>query len=241
MKKSLANSKRLLISPDQYNQLIFIDKNRCIKKAHVKTMTESVLKHGCLRLVVVVWDEILEKYIVVDGQHLTRALQGLNRNIECHVVDCDDDKHLTQLMIDLNNVSKSWTYNDYIHGWAESGNKSYKILANELKKSNLQLSIVLMAYTQKRRCIATKMMKEGTFEITDKTYGDKLISQIKDCNNYVPNSRAVNEALINLMVSVEVYDHKKMLKNLKSEMKHVILDKNETKLYNQLVLIYKGL
>ncbi len=240
IKKSFANSNRIVITQDNYSQLFFTHKNRVVKKPHVKLMQESVLRHGCLRLVVVVWDDVLEKYIVVDGQHLTRALMALNRPIECHVVDCETEQDLTQLMIDLNNISKSWKPMDYVHGWAETGNKDYQFLRSVLVKNTLQLSVVLMAYSQKRRMITTKDMREGTYKITDKEYGTKLISQIRDCNNHVPSTRAMNEALVQLMISIENYDHKRMIKNLRVAVKTIIFDKSETKMYNQLVDIYKA-
>jgi hypothetical protein len=240
-KTILGQSDRVIITPDKYNQLSFIQKNRGIKSAHVKIMKESVLRNGVLRLVIVVWSEDQQKYLIVDGQHLTRALQNLNRNIECTVVDVEDENHLTQLMIDLNNVSKSWNANDYIHGWAESGNKHYKTLRFELSKSDLQLSVVLMAYTQKRRCVATKMMKEGSFEIVDKKEGDKLISQIKDCNNFVASTRAMNEALVQIMITIGNYNHAQMIKNLEQAVKFgVQFSKKEGEMFNQLVHIYKN-
>ncbi|TXG82770.1 MAG: hypothetical protein E6R13_04510 [Spirochaetes bacterium] len=240
VKKSFANSSRIVITQDNYSQLFFTHKNRVVKKQHVKLMQESVLRHGCLRLVVVVWDDVLEKYIVVDGQHLSRALMALNRPIECHVVDCETDEDLTQLMIDLNNISKSWKPMDYVHGWAETGNKDYIFLRNVLLKNTLQLSVVLMAYSQKRRMITTKDMREGTFKIVDKEYGTKLLSNIRDCNNYVPSSRAMNEALVQLMITIENYDHKVMIKKLKVAVKHVVFEVSEPKMFNQLVDIYKN-
>jgi hypothetical protein len=241
VKKSLSNSNRIVITQDNYSQLFFTHKNRIIKKPHVKLMQESVLRHGCLRLVVVVWDDVIEKYIVVDGQHLTRALMALNRPIECHVVDCESNEDLTQLMIDLNNISKSWKPMDYIHGWAETGNKDYQFLRSVIVKNNLQLSVILMAYSQKRRMVTTKDMREGTFQIVDKNYGTKLLSNIRDCNNYVPSSRAMNEALVQLMISIENYDHKVMIENLKSAVNHVVFEISEPKMFNQLVNIYKGI
>ena len=165
---------------------------------------------------------------------------ALNRPIECHVVDCETDEDLTQLMIDLNNISKSWKPMDYVHGWAETGNKDYIFLRNVLLKNTLQLSVVLMAYSQKRRMITTKDMREGTFKIVDKEYGTKLLSNIRDCNNYVPSSRAMNEALVQLMITIENYDHKVMIKKLKVAVKHVVFEVSEPKMFNQLVDIYKN-
>jgi hypothetical protein len=240
MSKGLKNLNRVILTSKDYSLLHFSIKNRPIKKQHVAKMQESVKKHGCLRLVIVVWDDKLEKYVVVDGQHLSHALMGLNRVIECQVVKCKNDAELTQLMIDLNNTSKSWLPNDYIHNWAESGKEDYSYIRNVIAKNIMQLTVILMAYSQKKRLVATKEMKDGTLNIVNKRYGDKLITQIRDCNNFLPSTRAVNEALIQLMLNVEKYDHKKMLKHLKSSVKHTKLETNETKLYNQLLEIYNN-
>ena len=97
-----------------------------------------------------------------------------------------------------------------------------------------------MAYSQKRRMITTKDMREGTYQIVDKEYGTKLLSNIRDCNNYVPSTRAMNEALVQLMISIENYDHKVMIKKLKVAVKHVVFEASEPKMFNQLVNIYKG-
>jgi hypothetical protein len=240
MTKKFKTLNRVIITKNDYSLLHFSTKNRKIKKHHVSKMQESVKKHGCLRLVIVVWDEKIEKYIIVDGQHLSVALMGLNREIECQVVDCNSDAELTQLMIDLNNTSQSWMPSDYIHNWAESGKKDYCYIREVIEKNITQLTVILMAYSQKRRNIATKEMKAGTFKIINKKYGNQLISQIKDCNNFLSSSRVVNEALIQLMLNQENYNHQKMLVNLKNSIRFVSFETSENKLYCQLVEIYQS-
>ena len=237
-KKNVEKTTQLVITKDQYDSLEFIKANRPVKKAHVKRMIESILRHGVLRDVNVVWSDVKKKYLVADGQHLTKALIFLNRDIDCKITRCDNDADLTQLMIDLNNVSKSWQATDYIHGWSESGKKSYQLLQDIMKNTDIQLTVVLMAYTGLSRIAATKLMRSGNFNITNKKVGDKKINQLKECHTYLPNTRAINQALIGLINSVGEYNHKQMLDNLKHGLKFIQLSTNEGELYNQLVTLY---
>lgn len=239
MKKSFSNLSRIFISAKHYDQLLFVEQNRNIKPKHVKRMKESVLKHGVLRLVIVVFDDLTGKYVIVDGQHLAKSLMELGREIECQIVDLENETHLTQLMIDLNNISESWKLFDYVHGWAMSGKRDYKILKQSILNSGLQETVVLMAYARKSRGLATKELKQGTFKITDKKYGDTIINYVKECNNYLPSCRAVNQALVELIVSVGDYNHKQMIKALKND-KTFVLSNTESNIYNQLVNIYKS-
>lgn len=237
-KVKIVEAKRIVIT--DYNQIDFCLQNRPTNPNHVKRMTKSVLKHGVLRDIIIVWNMLLQKYLVADGQHLKLALQGLNRPLECRVVECENDSDLTQLMIDLNNTSKSWKLPDYIHGWAQSGNRDYQLIQKEAETSGIQISVFIMAYTLKRRTIATNMVKEGSFKIGDKKLGDKLIHNLKDYQNYLPNKREYNESLMQLMISYSEYNHKQMMKNLKIAMKYVSFTTKESEIYAQLEKIYKG-
>lgn len=231
-----------IIKPNQYDLLMMYPKNRPINSVHVMKMKLSVQKHNILRNVIVVWDEKKKKYYIVDGQHLFTAIMELNLEIRCHAIPCDDENQITQLMIDLNNTSKSWKMMDFINGWAESGNKAYRTLRNaaNVTYADVQSSVIIQAYTQKNRQTATKMVKEGTFQIVDKTKGDEFIDCISECSELVPNTRQMNEALIKLMIKTKSYDHKHMVRRLKSVGKFSIFSTNESELYKQLVKIYNS-
>ena len=236
----LNNYTRIVITPKDYHLLNFVKGNRPVKQDHVNRMVESVKQNGVTRDVVLV-NSIFEKgYDIADGQHLTKALMALGRDIECRVMKCKDEAARVRLMIDLNNTCKSWKANDYIHSWAESGIADYKILRKAMEFSTIQLSVFLMAYTQKRRGIATAMMKKGTFEIADKQYGDTIIRNVMDCHNFVDNTRAINECLVNLMVSVGGYNHKRMLKNLKLSKQFLHFSPNEGEMFKQMVKVYEA-
>jgi len=225
------------ITTQMYDKLAVLDRNRPIVIPHVQSMKESVLRHGVLRQVIVVFNKAKGKFLIVDGQHLSVALQDLGYDIECRVVDCETEEEITQLMIDLNNTSKSWKLEDFIHGWAASGLKSYKHLKTAIAMSDIQMSVIIQAYTQKTRGVATKLVKTGNFEIVNKLRGDELIDYISDCMTIVPSTRAMGEALIKLMLSIEQYNHKRMLKNCKAA-KSIAFSHKEGELFQQLVEIY---
>lgn len=241
VEKSLTSSNRIFIDNQNYDKLVLVNKNRPINPMQLQKLKASVMRNGVLRMVIVVKDEKTGNYIVVDGQHLTKVLQSLNYKIECQVVDCFDENHLTQVMIDLNNVSKSWNAKDYVHAWAESGLKDYKILRNELATTSLQLSVLLIAYSQKLRPTSTLLMKQGKFEIVDKKLGDKYLNNVLACNKIVEGCRPMNESLIRVMLENENYNQSQMIANLKYAKKNnFVFSKSEGKLLKQIRGIYNG-
>lgn len=217
MKNSILQliDNRVVVTTEQYNTLVRTEKNRMINIAHVKKMQESVVRHGVLRYVIVVFNKALGKYVIVDGQHLSVALQNLNMDIPCILVDCQTEEDLTQLMIDLNNTSKSWKLDDYINGWAASGLDDYKYLKTAIVMSDVQQSVIIQAYTGKIRHAATKMVKNGTFRIVDKVKGDKIIEDVSNLITILPNTRQMSEALVQIIIEMPNFDVKKMLKNSK--------------------------
>jgi len=97
----------------------------------------------------------------------------------------------------------------------------------------------MQAYSQKTRSKVTKMVKEGTFEIVNKLRGEELLGYIRELSYSLPNTRPMNEALIKLMLTVEAYNQKAMVKKIKSAIKDkFIFSTSEGKLYAQLLEIY---
>jgi hypothetical protein len=239
---NLKQTVKLTINPEQYGLLAEMAKNRKVTENGVKQMKESVVRHGILRNVIVVWDEKKNKYFIVDGQHLVRAIKELGWDIPCLVVDCKSDAEITQLMIDLNNISRSWKIEDYIRGWKESGKKDYRILENarSIMYADIQVSVIIQAFTQETRSKATKMVKEGSFVVVDRERGEFYLDSVSDCNSFLPNTRQINEALIKLMLNVEDYNHKTFIKNLKAANKAKVQfsHTSEKQVYDELMRIY---
>jgi hypothetical protein len=243
MKKSLLQfiDNRIIITTEQYDDLARTEKNRVVNIVHVKRMQESVVRHGILRNVIVVFNKHLNKYIIVDGQHLSVALQNLNMDIPCCLVKCETEEQMTQLMIDLNNTSKSWKLEDYINGWAASGNEHYKYLKTAIVMNDVQQSVIIQAYTQKKRLTATKMVKDGRFSIVDKAKGDQMIDNISNLLTILPSTRQMSEALVQIMLDTPDFDVKRMLQKSKKAVKTIAFVHNKEKqLRNQLLEIYNG-
>jgi hypothetical protein len=232
------------ITFEQYGLLAKMPMNRPVTADGVKKMKESVERNGVLRDVIVVWDKKKNRYLIVDGQHLTEALIQMSMPVRCRIVECETEAQITQLMIDLNNISKSWKLENYIHGWKESGLKDYRILENAstVVYPDVQVSVIIQAYTQQNRGKATKMVKDGSFAIVDRNRGDFYIDCVSDCATLLPNTRQMNEALIKLMLGEETYDHKRMVKNIKAALKQRVEFSHTSEKANFLILkrIYDG-
>jgi len=241
-KTSIKKNKKIVIEPSQYGLLTTVAMNRPIKESSVQDLIGSLNRNGQIREVIVVWDAKKSRYIIVDGQHLCEALKKLGEPIECILVECESEAEIVQLMIDTNNISKAWKLEDYIHSWKESGKKDYRILENakDVMYADIQLSVLIQAYAQERRSKATKMVKEGTFKILDREKGEFFIDCVSSCSTMLPNTRQVNEALIKLMLSVEDYNQKRMITNIKSALKRKIdfSHTSEKAIFEKLVEIY---
>lgn len=232
--------KHFTIESSAYDTLYKYKTQRPVNAGHVLVMKDSVIRNGQIRPVMVV--EIKDKLFVIDGQHLLEALIQLDMPVWCQMIECDSDEQITQLIIDLNNTSKSWQLTDYVNSWAMSGLKDYRQLKrdSEITFKDVQITVIMQAYTQKSRAKSTKLVKEGKFEIVNKTRGEELIQNICELNYVVPNTRQMNEALIKLMLNSESYNQQHMYKRLKAVGKTYVFSTKEGQLYKQLLEIYNS-
>lgn len=241
MSASIINeAKRITISQEEYDKLENIKSNRPFSDKIYKKMAESVFRYGCLRDLIVYWDSVKKKYVIIDGQHLFKVLMYFELPIHCKVVQVEKGE-LTKLMTYINNINKGWSLNDYIHSWAENGNHFYKIVQKTLEKYSVQESVILMAYTFTTRAKATKLCKDGTLEITNRDKSEKLLSYLTDTHEFLPNNRVYNEAIMKLIIklsSTDNYDNTRMLRNLNTHAKKTNFSVNESEIYKQLVNIY---
>lgn len=242
-KQSGYPTKEITLTLSECGLLHRIPMNRPVSNAGVNIMRESVIRNGILRRVILTWDAKKSRYYIIDGQHLIEALKQLEYDIPCLVVGVENEAQMVQLMIDLNNISKSWKLDDYINGWRESGNKDYRLLMNakDVMYPDVQLSVIIQAYAQTGRNKATKMVKEGTFKIVNREKSEQIIDSVSNCLGYLPNTRPINESLVKLMLTTEDYNQKRMITNLKDAVKRNVnfVLKGEAETYKLLEKIYK--
>lgn len=104
----------------------FHDVNREVDQLRVKRITESMKKDG-LKLVPII---VTSRYIVVDGQHRLKAAMEAGKGIYYIVDDSipNSTKGIFESARKFNQNMKEWGKKDYIHGFSEQGNESYKTL-----------------------------------------------------------------------------------------------------------------
>lgn len=158
--------------------------NRKIEKSHTKNMTKSILQCGLLRDPVVgdvsSFDK-KRKYVLVDGQHLTKAIINNNFNNKESVL-CKVKKYnnMTEVINDiaiLNNTQKKWNDTNFLIGWYNNGNDNlYWKNYSELYRLNfevfteLPLGVILSIYTNSK-----KNFKLGKLEFFNKKFSDELV------------------------------------------------------------------
>lgn len=212
-----SNEKRIFM-PDEMHLLERTERNREVNDKHVTEMRESVERNGVIREAIIVPNKNKKGYyLIIDGQHLIESLKQLGHAVPCKIVEVESDEKMVDLMIDINNKSKSWSLEDYITSRAKSGNKDYKFILTEMERTGLQTTVVLMAYAQNRsRSAVTKETKIGSYKVANKTSGKMMLERIQDCGKHIGSSRPINQALVSLMLlHEEGYKHTKFLKLIK--------------------------
>jgi hypothetical protein len=238
--QNVGNDQFVVITKKDLKDKVYsLETNRQKSEDNIRKLHASVVEIGNERNPKLFWDEKKGKFCIYDGQHL---LEVLFEKMGEEMVTCKFNPKIkttadaTRAMILLNNTGKKWECMDYVRSHAKSGKIDYQILLPELKR-DLQLTTIIQAYSQESRSVATKMLKSGTFAIKDKEKGDILLDNIAECMKNSHSTRQMGEALIKLMLNVK-YNHKKMIRNLKSVRKNVQFSTKEGELYNQLLAIY---
>lgn len=100
--------------------------NREIDTPRVKRITKSMKMDG-LKLVPII---VTSNYVVVDGQHRLHAAKEAGKGIYFLVDNTipNTTKGIFEAARKFNQNMKEWGKKDYIHGFCEQGNASYKVL-----------------------------------------------------------------------------------------------------------------
>lgn len=191
-------NKQITITPEEYDSLMRLDINREIKIQHVNSMQESVERHGILRNVIIVFIKHLNKYAIVDGQHLSVALQNMGMDIPCTLVNCQNDEEVTQLMIDLNNTSKSWSVTNFLNAYCKNGIYEYQKALKVTKEHKLTISDFEFIYLGNGEH-QHKSFKQGLMKFANEKDSDKLLDAVLKVRSHISNKAVIRRALIKVM------------------------------------------
>ncbi|MHA1989194.1 MAG: hypothetical protein ACW98D_21430 [Promethearchaeota archaeon] len=230
----LPKNKTIKITPKDYKSKLNILPsliNRPITEAHVNLMRESVISHGVLRDVILVYTDIFtgkSRYYIADGQHLTKVLVSLNLTFNAKVIKADSVEDLVTLIANLNNTSKSWTNRDYLNAWCATGKQEYLYLREISRRySRYTIDTLLRAFGSR-----SKAFKDGAMQV-NKKLGEAILQELNLMAAIVP----VNTRLIRNFI--KVYNKHRDVYNSSAFMTSLLENKAEiTKYVSQEVYIY---
>lgn len=157
--------------------------NRDISDMHVLKMQQSVLECGLLRLPVIgdvsAFDR--RKLVIVDGQHLCKALVKLPKDKQLSKVSVivktyQEKKDVISDVAKLNNTQKTWNDENFLEAWYKYGKENeyfsnYSYLYNQYNEifNSLPCGFMVDLYARDKDAF-----KEGELEFKDRELGDYL-------------------------------------------------------------------
>jgi hypothetical protein len=182
-----------------YNLFKFFNFNRPVDKNHVATLVESMRRWGFTSTITVIKTDVIDgqvSFYILDGQHRIKAAQILGIPFRFDIVDIKTKLELAQFIADVNNSAKAWGTNQFLNVWAKMQITEYVKLLDVQNKTNIQITPLVKAYTNKT---AMTDFRKGEMKFVDEANSDKIIEQIVDLNDYLPNKAFCRRAIIDVM------------------------------------------
>lgn len=164
-----------------YEKFKFLDGNRRIRNAHVKSLIKS-MKDKLLDTVILV----NENFELIDGQHRFLALKELGLKIRYQI---KPGYGLPEAQLyNINNFI--WNTKDYAYSYQDRGFKDYDTLIWFQKKYNLPFNIcIAFLGNTKKRQISLKDLKEGKFTLNSVAKATQMADLILKIERYFDGAR----------------------------------------------------
>lgn len=154
--------------------------NREVKKAHTETMYASILRHGVLRDIVVVYIKATGMYALADGQHLTRAMMLYGATFYKFVlIAVETEVEAFELVAILNITQKRFSLADLIQGWSNYKDEYKDILAFR-DAYNISDRVLVCLLTGLSSASAVAAVQRGEFKILNREQAEKKILAVYD-------------------------------------------------------------
>lgn len=193
---------------ENYDIFKISKKNRPIMNSHVKTLAESIKKHGYFYSKPIT---VTPDFIITDGQHRYEACKQLNLPIVYEIDNIDENES----MVILNSTSSNWTLKEFIHHYAERNIKFYVDL-KEFMKTNaiLHQSATIDIYIGDNLSKIPKKIRKGEPMGVNKKLNETLdlVLFFKDKLDFWDSTHFIR-ALINFVLSSEEKYIDKLKKN----------------------------
>ena len=194
-----------------FNLLTF---NRPIDKTHVKTLVESMRLHGFKGVIQVIKTKFIdgvERYYVVDGQHRIAAAKQLGLGVRFELTELNTRQETAEFIAQLNTSAKSWGTANFLAVWSALDVPEYVKLNKIQKDTGFQITPLLEAYLYTSCQVS---YRKGVMKFANESESDKIVSQMTDLNQYLPNKAFCRRAIVRVMRNPK-YNHKKMLGAIK--------------------------
>lgn len=198
--------QEILWSKD-YDDFTFYDCNREIDYKHCeKKIQQSLLQYGWLKSFPMVVDGKLR---IRDGQHRFLVAKQLGIPIPVLIVENFDDEN----MFAINNASKRWTLDDFVHYHMKKGDKNAALLYELSKKYNLSMRFLFeLAHIDRHLANSVKVVFPN---LSEKVLVSKieLINEILDVLRIKKKQERLRASLISFIENPR-YNHQHFLKKL---------------------------
>ena len=197
-----------------YDALHLLEFNRKINKAQVKKLVKTMKKWGFIGVLIVVRTNAIDgvwRYYVVDGQHRLAAARQLNLAVRFTVIELDSKEEINEFIKDMNVTGTNWGGTTFLSSYAGLGRYEYLKIDRVQKETGFQLTPLLEAYLFDSNQNA---YRDGTMKFPNEEQSDRIIAQMVDLNQYLPNKGFCRRAVVKVMRN-EKYNHEKMTQAIK--------------------------
>jgi hypothetical protein len=156
----------MLNKTNNYKQFKFLSHNRKVNTRQVTNLENSIKA-----LDLTMFSPIMVKSnYIIDGQHRFNACKNLNLPIYYIELGTLLEKDIITAISLLNNNSKNWSAEDFLHLYCQLGKKDYqevKEFMNDYMVNSLSVAIFFLSGFDQYKSATNKKFKDGKFEIKD--------------------------------------------------------------------------
>lgn len=154
----------MLKTTKKYDQFKTLPHNRKVNTRQVTNLENSIRA-----LDLTMFSPIMVKNnYIIDGQHRFNACRNLNMPIHYIELDSLPEKDIITAISLLNNNSKNWSAEDFLHLYCQLGHRSYqevKEFMNIYSINSLSVAIYFLSGFDQYKSAINKKFKDGLFEI----------------------------------------------------------------------------
>lgn len=203
---SVGHNGEIVVIHPQYstrNYGLFVESpmNRESQNTHISEVGMCISKNGWLGdITVALFDG---KYIFIDGTHRAKWLMQKGHLIVFTLKLVDSELELLRLMIDANNVNKSWSLMRYVNSNAArtSGGESYKELVNVVANMPyMPVACAAAIFANISVTLAKSTIKKGTYYVPNVPEGKYNLNLVDTF--FVESTLGLNSRSIEGLISV---------------------------------------